>query len=110
MALVTTSFVVVFSLQGRVGRAPPLFFIFSFLFFWGIIGGEIIKGFKGKKKRGGRKGGFSSLFSACLSLLCAVMLSFPQEMFTFSTRMQTLRGSLSCCGLISSARHSLLPL
>jgi hypothetical protein len=38
-----------------------------FLFFWGIIGGEIIKGFKGKKKRGGEEGGiFFSLSELCV--------------------------------------------
>jgi hypothetical protein len=96
MALITTSFVVVFSLQGRAGRACPLFFIFSFLFFWGIIGGEIIKGFKGKRREGEERGDFL-LFSSPAT--CCYLRQIAANC-----------GSLSCCGLISPARHSLLPL
>lgn len=110
MALITTSFVVVFSLQWRAGRARPLFFIFSFLFFWGIIGGEIIKGFKGKKKRGGRKGRFSSLFFARNSPQSAA--SFRELRLAVVLRSNSIRPSQSIAALIrryALSNYFLLP-
>ena len=100
-----------FFLSNGARGAPALsFFIFSFLFFWGIIGGEIIKGFKGKKKRGGRKGRFSSLFFARNSPRSAA--SFRELRLAVVLRSNSIRPSQSIAALIrryALSNYFLLP-